>query len=148
MTFSIQAQETRTPNGIYDERHNSYALTHGTIYKDHATRLEDATLVFRDGLIVSIKAGGEVPAGFVEIDLGGRFVYPGLIDLNTSYGLPEPAKTPALAYSSKEILATTNHGAYNPTNPSNPTTTLLIISRLIRRLVKHCANWGSALFYH
>ena len=113
MTFSIQAQETRTPNGIYDERHNSYALTHGTIYKDHATRLEDATLVFRDGLIVSIKAGGEVPAGFVEIDLGGRFVYPGLIDLNTSYGLPEPAKTPALAYSSKEILATTNHGAYN-----------------------------------
>lgn len=42
--------------------------------------LSDATVVVRGGRIASIQPGGDVPADAVVIDLGGRYLSPGLID--------------------------------------------------------------------
>ena len=58
----------------------NYALTHTTAIVEPGTRVEDATIVLRDGLIVSVEAGGVVPADAVEVDATDRFVYAGLID--------------------------------------------------------------------
>lgn len=48
-----------------------------------ATVIRDATIVIRDGRIESIRAGGAAPAGATVIDIGGRYVAPGLIDAHT-----------------------------------------------------------------
>lgn len=42
--------------------------------------LEDATLVVRDGRVVSVESGGAVPEGATTVDLSGTFVTPGLVD--------------------------------------------------------------------
>jgi len=62
------------------ESPRNYALTHATAITEPGVRIEDATVVLRDGLIVSIQAGGTVPSDAVEIDATDLFVYAGLID--------------------------------------------------------------------
>ena len=47
------------------------------------TRVRNATIVVRDGRIVSIRASGAVPAGATVIDIGGRWIAPGMIDAHT-----------------------------------------------------------------
>jgi len=78
-------------NGVYDQRPGLYAFTHATLFTDYQTRVEDATLVVRDGRVEAVGPGKSVkiPAGAVVQDLRGKFVYPGFVDLYTSYGLPE-----------------------------------------------------------
>jgi len=111
--LTVSAQETRTPNDVYDLRLDAYAFTNATVYQDHLTIIQDATLLIKEGLVVSVTANGEVPSNYVEIDLAGRFVYPGLIDIYTQYGLPEPAKRKPRDYPSAENLHTGNNSAYN-----------------------------------
>jgi imidazolonepropionase-like amidohydrolase len=61
-------------------------VTHGVI--------ERGTIVIRDGLIVAVGADVTAPADARVLDLSGRTVFPGLIDLTSSLGLPAPP-TPA-----------------------------------------------------
>ena len=84
---SVQAQETFTPNGIADERAGAYAFTNAQLYGSDGT-LEAGTLLVREGRIVAIEDSGSVPDGYFEIDLAGRYIYPGLIDIYTEYGIP------------------------------------------------------------
>ncbi|HYF24148.1 MAG TPA: hypothetical protein VD931_00270, partial [Baekduia sp.] len=57
-------------------------LTHANVIDGVSARpLADATIVIRDGRIVSVSATrGPVPAGARVVDLGGGWVLPGLID--------------------------------------------------------------------
>jgi imidazolonepropionase-like amidohydrolase len=47
------------------------------------TRVRNATIVIREGRIVSIRTNGAVPAGATVIDIAGRWVAPGMIDAHT-----------------------------------------------------------------
>jgi len=78
-------------NGVYDQRPGLYAFTHATIQADYQTRLTDATLVIREGKIEAVgpTASVKIPAGAVVRDLRGQYIYPGLVDIFTSYGVPE-----------------------------------------------------------
>ena len=96
------AQDNVTPNGIADNRRDAFAFTNGNIFQANGEMLENGTLVISEGRIEQIAAGNQVPAGYFEIDLEGRYVYPGLIDVYTDYGLPEP-----------EQVADTNGNAEN-----------------------------------
>jgi imidazolonepropionase-like amidohydrolase len=90
--FSIPAfaQPTFPENGVGDPRHGHYAFTNATIIKDaNNTTLKDATLVIKDGRIVSVGTGLPVPAGAVEVDCKGKFIYPSFIDIYTDYGTPQ-----------------------------------------------------------
>ena len=84
------SQETRTPNGIEDQRPSAYALTNATVYVDGGYQSE-STVLMREGYIVEIGESSELglPDGYFEIDLQGKFIYPGFIDLYTEYGIPE-----------------------------------------------------------
>lgn len=48
--------------------------------------LADATVVVRDGRIISVEAGGAAPPGARVIALGGRYLVPGLIDAHVHIG--------------------------------------------------------------
>lgn len=82
----LHAQATFPENGVADTRHGHYAFTHASIVKDGTTKLSDATLVVKDGKIVAIGTGLKVPAGAIEIDCKGKFIYPSFIDIYADYG--------------------------------------------------------------
>lgn len=86
---SIFAQDNFTPNGVADQRSNSFAFTNGSIYQEDGEFLEGGTLLIRNGKVVSVSAGNAVPDGYFEIDLSGNFIYPGFIDAYSGYGIPE-----------------------------------------------------------
>ena len=90
-TSIVQAQVTFPENGIADPRHGHYAFTNATIVKDATTTLTNATLVIKDGRIIALGAGLKVPAGAVEIDCKGKYIYPSFIDIYTDYGTPQRA---------------------------------------------------------
>ena len=83
------AQENATPNGIADDRADAYAFTNANIYQSDGSFISGGTLLIRDGRILEINENTSVPGGFFEIDLSGRYIYPGLIDIYTDYGISE-----------------------------------------------------------
>ncbi|MEL7219766.1 MAG: amidohydrolase family protein, partial [Bacteroidota bacterium] len=83
------AQTTFPYNGIKDQREGWYAITHATLIPGAGATINNATMVIKNGHIVSISAGGAVPTGAIEIDATGKFVYPSFIDMYAEYGLPE-----------------------------------------------------------
>ncbi|UOQ96277.1 amidohydrolase family protein [Hymenobacter sp. 5317J-9] len=78
-------------NGVYDQRPGVFAFTHATLFTDYKTKISDATLLVRDGKVVTAgpAAAVKIPAGAVVQDVRGKFIYPGFVDVYTSYGVPE-----------------------------------------------------------
>ena len=63
---------------------NTLVLTHANVVDGvSATVVRDATILISNGRIQSIRPSGAVPADVAVIDLGGRWVAPGLIDAHT-----------------------------------------------------------------
>lgn len=86
---SLIAQETFLSNDTPDKRPTSYAFTNATIMVDATTKLENATLLIADGKVVASGTSISIPAGTTTFDLAGKFIYPGIVDPYTNYGLPE-----------------------------------------------------------
>ncbi|NOT51563.1 MAG: amidohydrolase family protein [Chitinophagaceae bacterium] len=92
-SFQLIAQPTFPENGVADPRHGHYAFTNATIVKDAANTIANATMIIKDGRIISVGAGLAVPAGAVEIDCKGKYIYPSFIDIYTDYGTPQRQQT-------------------------------------------------------
>src|SRR4051794_40517781 len=92
MILCVQAQTTFPENGVADVRHSSYAFTNATIVKDGTTTLNNATLVIKDGRIVSVGTAVKAPQGAVVIDCNGKWLYPSFIDIYADYGTTVPQK--------------------------------------------------------
>ena len=93
-TTLLSAQVTFPENGISDPRHGHYAFTNATILKDATTTLTNGTLVIKDGKIIAVGNNIKVPAGAVEVDCKGKYIYPSFIDIYSDYGTPQrPATT-------------------------------------------------------
>lgn len=87
--FCLQAQETFPYNGIKDQRDGWYAFTNAVVIPQAGQQINNATLVIKEGRIVSITPGGAVPVGAIEVDATDKFIYPSFIDAYAEYGLPE-----------------------------------------------------------
>jgi imidazolonepropionase-like amidohydrolase len=88
------AQEHFPLNGVQDKRAGIYALINATLFTDYRTRIDQATLILEDGFVKEIGTTISIPEGAVVMDLKGLYVYPGLIDLYTDFGMPEINKRP------------------------------------------------------
>jgi imidazolonepropionase-like amidohydrolase len=89
VTTVVTAQETYPYNGVYDERDGHYAFTGATVHVSPDKTVDNATLIIRNGKVVSVSAGGAVPAGAVEVKLTGKHVYPSFIEAYGKYGMPD-----------------------------------------------------------
>lgn len=83
------AQPTFPGNGISEPKHRHYAFTNATIVKDATTTLSNATMIIRDGKIVAVGTNLKVPAGAVEVNCTGKYLYPSFIDIYADYGIPQ-----------------------------------------------------------
>jgi imidazolonepropionase-like amidohydrolase len=109
---NAHAQTTFPINGVADPRNGYYAFTHATLIKDASATIADATLVIRDGRVVSVSAGAAVPAGAVEVNCKGKYIYPSFIDAYSDYGTVAPQRAAGFSYSAPAQLTSATKGAY------------------------------------
>lgn len=83
----VRAQQTYPVNGPHNEKPAYYALVNATIYIDAQTRIENAGILFRDGVIENVGVNIAIPKGVTVIDAKGKFIYPSFIDLYSNYGV-------------------------------------------------------------
>src|SRR6266542_804930 len=86
------SQSSFPENGIADPRHGQYAFTNATIVRDGITTLINATMIIKDGKIVAVGTNLKVPAGAVEVNCTGKYIYPSFIDIYADYGIPTPQR--------------------------------------------------------
>lgn len=83
------AQETFPVNGAWDIRPGQYAFTNGTIVTSADQTISGGTLLVKDRIIEAVGKDIAIPKGYTVTNLQGKFIYPGLIDAYTTYGIPE-----------------------------------------------------------
>ncbi|WP_020538334.1 amidohydrolase family protein [Lewinella cohaerens] len=108
---TVLAQVTFPYNGVKDQRDGWYAFTNATVIPQAGSEIKNATLVIKEGRIVSITPNGSVPEGAVEVDAEGKYIYPSLIDMYAEYGLPE-AKSVGERPRQQPQMLSNKEGAY------------------------------------
>lgn len=110
-----RAQETFPVNGPWDVRPGQYAFTNANIVVSADQTITNGTLLVKDRVIEGAGAGIAIPKGYVTIDLKGKYIYPGLIDAYSTYGMPEAPRTAFPAgggFGRAPVYTSTKAGAY------------------------------------
>ncbi len=108
------AQESFPVNGVRDLRSGAYAFTNATIIQNASTKMEKATLVIKQGKIVAMGVGIEIPKDAVVVDCNGKFIYPSFVDPLTDYGAGTPKRTSAgFNFGAPGQFLSNKPGAYN-----------------------------------
>jgi imidazolonepropionase-like amidohydrolase len=105
------------------------AITNGTVYPVSGPKLEGATVLIRDGRIVAVGTGVQVPAGARRIDATGKVVTPGLMDASTTLGLVEVGAVSATRDATVRVDDPVT-AAFDVVDGINPNSTLIPINRL------------------
>ncbi len=84
-----QSSRTEPVTALRDNSSGFHALVGARVVTGPGQVLEDATIVIRNGLIVSVGRGQQAPAGARVWDLKGQTVYPGFIDAHADLGMDE-----------------------------------------------------------
>ena len=80
LTGLATAQDFAPERGLRHVDPRWHALVNATLIPEPGARVEDATVVVRDGVIVSVGAGDEPPAGARVWDCEGLTIYAGFVD--------------------------------------------------------------------
>jgi len=117
------AQSTFPVNGVVDPREKCYAFTNATLVKDGQTTVTGATLLIRDGLIVSAGTGVSIPKDAVVIDCSGKYIYPSFIDIFSDYGVPTGERQPRVFdFRAPAQLTSNTKGPFNWNQAIHPET--------------------------
>lgn len=107
------------------------AITGGTVYPVSGPKIENGTVLIRDGKIVAVGADVALPADARRIDARGKWVTPGFINSATSLGLSE-AGGPQFSGGYDDTGARATDGisaAFESWKGLNPVNTFIIPSR-------------------
>jgi imidazolonepropionase-like amidohydrolase len=88
-TLKPFAQSTFPVNGTMQPDKQLYAITNATIFLDYKTKLEKATILFRDGKIVDCSQMAKIPSDAIVWDAQGKYIYPSFVDPYAEYGIQE-----------------------------------------------------------
>ncbi len=104
------------------------AITGGTVYPVSGPKLENATVLIRDGRIAAVGTNVAVPAGATRIDASGKWVTPGFIDGAGQMGLREIS---AVQNTNEATLRGNDVAAsFNVLEGINPASTLIAVNRM------------------
>lgn len=104
------------------------AITGGTVYPVSGPKIENATVLIRDGRIAAVGTNVTVPSGATRIDASGKWVTPGLINGAGQMGLREISavqNTNEAFQSTSEVAA-----SFNVAEGINPASTLIPVNRI------------------
>jgi len=104
------------------------AITGGTVYPVSGPKMENATVLIRDGRITAVGPAVTVPGDATRINARGKWVTPGLIDGGTQLGLTEISAVNATnegALRGSDVAA-----AFNVAEGINPASTLIPVTRV------------------
>ncbi len=110
-----RAQETFPVNGPWDVRPGQYAFTNANIVVSADQTIANGTLLIKDRVIEGVGADIAIPKGYVTVDLKGKYIYPGLIDAYSTYGMPEAPRQAFQAgggFGRVPVYTSTKPGAY------------------------------------
>jgi hypothetical protein len=119
---NVYSQETFPVNGAPNKNHNYYAFTNAKIFVDYQTVIEKGTLLIKDGKIIQAAEKVEIPKGCVVYDLKGKYIYPGLVDIYSNYGMPEIKKGERGGRTFGPQMESNTKGAYNWNQAIKPET--------------------------
>lgn len=106
------------------------ALVGGTLMPGDGPTIENATVVIRDGRVLSVSAGGAVPAGAEEIDCRGAVITPGFVGTQVPMGLVEIELEPSTVdQAPEEEDADPIRASFSVVDGYNPMSTLIPIAR-------------------
>ena len=103
--------ETRTTNGINDKRVAPLALVGGTVVGSSGEVVTGQNLLIREGRVEGLS--DDVPDGYRVFELNGAYVYPGLVDFYSHYGMGAVKPDTRTRWSGPEVLASTSKTAGN-----------------------------------
>jgi imidazolonepropionase-like amidohydrolase len=104
------------------------AITGGTVYPVSGPKIENATVVIRDGRIAAVGTNIAVPQGATRIDAAGKWVTPGLIDGWGRMGLREIEAVQGT--NEAQLRGDDVAAAFNVLEGLNPASTLIPVTRL------------------
>lgn len=100
------------------------AITGGTVYPVSGPKIDNGTVLIRDGRIVAVGANLQIPADAQRVDARGKWVTPGFINSATTLGLSE-AGSPQFSGGYNDVGARGENGiaasfeAWRGLNPAN-----------------------------
>src|SRR5918993_3308149 len=113
LSLAGRAQTTFPLNDVADPKYSHYAFTNATIVKDANTTITNGTMIIKDGKIVTVGQGLKVPAGAIEINASGKFIYPSFIDIYSDYGTPvQQPRQGGFNFFAQAQLTSNTKGAY------------------------------------
>ena len=108
------AQETFPINGVRDVRANVYAFINATVIQNEQNKIENATLIIKQGKIVAVGATVAIPKEAIVVDCKGKFIYPSFVDPLTDYGAGTPKRTMGgFNFGAPGQFVSNKPGAYN-----------------------------------
>ncbi len=84
----LHSQTTRSA-GLRENTPNVFAMTNAQIITSPGKVESNATMIVRDGVIEDLGRRVSIPADAWVIDIEGKTIYPGFIDMFSHYGLPD-----------------------------------------------------------
>lgn len=78
--------------GLRENKNQAIAFTNAVIYVSWDQVIEHGTLVVRDQLVSQVGANLAPPKDAYAVDLQGKVILPGFIDVYSDYGMPEVPK--------------------------------------------------------
>ncbi len=91
-TILMGHSQTGRVVGLRDNTPSVFAFTNATIVTEPGIVIKEGTLVIRDGMMESVGSRVSIPADAYRIDLDGKYIYPGFIDIYSHYGMPDDVK--------------------------------------------------------
>jgi imidazolonepropionase-like amidohydrolase len=104
------------------------AITGGTVYPVSGPKIENGTVLMRDGRIVAVGANVAIPAGAERVDATGKWVTPGLVNAATQLGVVEVgavAETRDVSARGAEGIA----ASFKVSDGLNPASVLIVPAR-------------------
>jgi hypothetical protein len=98
---------------------DTYAITNARIVTVSGPTIEKGTVVIRDGLIAAVGSDVTAPADARVMDGTGLTIYPGLIDANTTLGIPDAAPAPSPGGGGAALILQQQQRAATPSGPNS-----------------------------
>jgi imidazolonepropionase-like amidohydrolase len=92
-SFSLFAQDYFPSNsGVRANNSNYTAFTNATIHMSPTEIIDNATLLIKEGKVVSVGKSVNIPKNSTTVDLSGKTIYPSFIDIHTTFGVIKPKR--------------------------------------------------------